>query len=170
MIAIYHSKSDELGDIMPIYDSAKQFMRNNGNLTQWTGGYPSSEVIRRDIENGNHYIGRNENGEIAVVFSFIIGEDPTYSLIDDGQWLNDELYGTIHRIASSGVQPDTMNHVLRYCFEKVGNIRIDTHVDNAPMRAALARHGFSHCGKIYIGDGSPRMAFQKVCSSHGSKE
>ena len=33
------------------------------------------------------------------VFAFILGEDPTYGVIEDGQWLSGDPYGTIHRIA-----------------------------------------------------------------------
>ncbi len=37
----------------------------------------------------------------GVSFAFILGEDPTYQQID-GAWLNDQPYGTIHRIAGNG--------------------------------------------------------------------
>jgi hypothetical protein len=32
----------------------------------------------------------------------MIGKDPTYAVIENGNWLNDEPYGVIHRIASNG--------------------------------------------------------------------
>lgn len=35
-------------------------------------------------------------------FCFIVGEDPTYAVIDNGKWLNDAPYGVIHRMASNG--------------------------------------------------------------------
>ncbi len=31
-------------------------MRSNGNMTQWTGGYPSEETIRADIDAGVGYV------------------------------------------------------------------------------------------------------------------
>lgn len=161
MIEIYHSKEEDLARIMPIYESAKRFMRQSGNLTQWTGGYPSEDVIRCDIENGNHFIGITENGVIAVVFTFIIGMDATYSLIENGEWLNSKPYGTIHRIASSGIKSNTLKRVTDFCFQKIKNIRIDTHADNTPMLSALSRLRFTQCGIIYTDDGSPRVAFQK---------
>ena len=43
-----------------------------------------------------------------------------------------------------------------------GNIRIDTHKDNKIMQGLLARHGFSYCGIIYLKNGSPRLAYQRV--------
>lgn len=147
--------------IMPVYESAKLFMRKSGNMTQWTGGYPSAEVISKDIANGNHYIVTTATGKVAVVFSFIVGADPTYSYIEDGQWLNDKPYSTIHRIASGGIQPGTLDTALDFCFKAIDNIRIDTHADNTPMLSALSRNGFTRCGIIYISDGTPRIAFQK---------
>lgn len=76
-------------------------MRSKGNLTQWNDGYPSVEIITEDIDNGNSYV-FVENDEIVGTFAFIIGEDPTYQVIEDGEWHSSKIYGTIHRIASSG--------------------------------------------------------------------
>ena len=38
--------------VMEIYDYARAFMRTNGNVTQWIGGYPSEALIRQEIEDG----------------------------------------------------------------------------------------------------------------------
>ncbi len=96
-----------------------------------------------------------------MVFTFIIGEDPTYKEIENGAWLNDKPYGTIHRIASSGRQGGMLKASVRYCAQMIDNIRIDTHADNGPMQNALHRLNFTFCGIIYVADGSPRLAFQK---------
>ena len=42
----------DLGSVMGIYDAARRFMRSTGNLTQWTGGYPSLAHAERDLKNG----------------------------------------------------------------------------------------------------------------------
>ena len=39
--------------VMEIYDYARAFMRTNGNVTQWIGGYPSEALIRQEIEDGH---------------------------------------------------------------------------------------------------------------------
>ena len=96
-----------------------------------------------------------------MVFSFILGEDPTYKVIENGQWLNDKPYGTIHRIASNGIRRRMLKACVDYCKEIIDNIRIDTHADNSPMQNALHRLKFSLCGIIYTSDGSHRLAFQK---------
>lgn len=163
---IRKSKLEDIENIMPIYESAKRFMRKNGNMTQWIGGYPSVEVIKRDIQNGNHYIATTEGGAVAFVFTFIIGDDPTYSVIEDGRWANEKPYGTIHRIASSGKASGSLKKTVDFCFSMIDNLRIDTHADNSPMLNGLKRLGFRRCGIIYTDDGSPRVAFQKENSEN----
>ena len=155
------SSSKDIERIMNVYESAKAFMRSKGNLTQWTGGYPDRETILSDITHQNHYIAEDQEGNILMVFTFIIGKDTTYSVIENGQWLNDKPYGTIHRIASSGLARGMLQMCVRHCITMIDNIRIDTHAENSPMLHALNSLGFKCCGVIYTKDGSPRLAFQK---------
>lgn len=160
-IKIRRSSADDIGRIMEVYESAKAYMRSKGNLTQWTGGYPDRDTILSDISHQNHYLADDQEGNILMVFTFIIGKDPTYAVIENGQWLNDKPYGTIHRIASSGLAGGMLQMCIRYCIAMIDNIRIDTHAENSPMLQALNRLGFKCCGVIYTDDGSPRLAFQK---------
>lgn len=160
-MTIRKSEKSDLEHIMRIYESAKNFMRSRGNPHQWINGYPSADVILHDIESGNHYVGTDSNGEIIMVFTFILGDDPTYSEIDGDGWLNDEPYGTIHRIASSGRYDGMLRRCVDFCFGLTDNIRIDTHADNIPMLSAIERLGFTRCGIIRIADGSLRTAFHK---------
>lgn len=167
---IRRSVVGDIPNIMEVYESAKRFMRSRGNLTQWVGGYPSEEVIRKDIANGNHYVEVNmDDGAIDMVFSFIMGEDPTYVSIEGGEWLNDEPYGTIHRIASMGRHAGALKRCIEFCSDKINNIRIDTHCDNAPMLKAVSENGFIRCGIIHLADGSPRIAFHRYNATSGEK-
>ncbi|MDE6554230.1 MAG: GNAT family N-acetyltransferase [Muribaculaceae bacterium] len=158
---IRRSTVRDIDRIMEVYESAKLFMRTQGNFNQWTEGYPDRETILTDIVHWSHYLAEDEEGNVLMVFSFIIGEDPTYKVIENGQWLNDKPYGTIHRIASSGLRGGMLKECIDYCKEIIDNIRIDTHADNSPMQNALHRLKFSFCGIIYTSGGSPRLAFQK---------
>ena len=160
-ISIRRSTVRDLDRIMDVYDAAKRFMRSKGNLSQWNGAYPDRDTVLTDIAHWSHYLAEDTEGNVLMVFSFIIGEDPTYEVIEGGRWLNDKPYGTIHRIASSGLRGGMLKECVDYCKEMVDNIRIDTHADNGPMQNALHRLKFSHCGLIYTRDGSPRLAFQK---------
>lgn len=156
---IRRSTHADVDTILGIYESAKRYMRANGNFEQWNGPYPSAEVILNDIAGGNHYMAFDDDGQLLVVFALIFGEDPTYRVVEGGQWLNDKPYATIHRIASAGLRGGMVDAAVAYAFERVDNVRIDTHADNCPMLDALGRLGFSHIGVIRLADGSPREAF-----------
>ena len=161
-LSIRRSTPDDIDRIMEVYESARHYMRSQGNSGQWTGGYPARDTILTDIAHWSHYLAEDEEGNILMAFTFIIGEDPTYKVIENGNWLNDKPYGTIHRIASSGMRGGMMKECVDYCKELIDNIRIDTHADNSPMQNALHRLKFRSCGIIYTADGSPRLAFQRA--------
>ena len=46
---IRNTLPEDMDRVMFIFEQARQFMRLNGNLHQWTGGYPSEEVLEADI-------------------------------------------------------------------------------------------------------------------------
>ena len=76
-------------------------MADSGNPTQWGDSYPPQEMLEEDIDSNRLFV-YTVNGRLEAVFAFILGPDPTYAKIEDGQWLNDEVpYGTIHRLAST---------------------------------------------------------------------
>ncbi len=158
-MVIEKSKIGNLNEIMRIYEYARGIMRENGNPNQWKDVNPPKETIIADIENGHHY-SMWKDDEICGVFAFIIGEDETYRFID-GKWLNEEIYGTIHRVASSGRVRGIFEVCLAFCESKIPNIRIDTHEDNKIMQHLVEKNGFQECGIITVADGSPRKAYQK---------
>ncbi|MDE6498997.1 MAG: GNAT family N-acetyltransferase [Muribaculaceae bacterium] len=136
-------------------------MRSYGNLTQWAGAYPARADVEADVAAGNLYVAEDADGRVVMVFAFIPGEDPTYNRIE-GAWFNDEVYGTIHRIATDGSVAQCFDRAVSFCLSRTDNIRIDTHRDNIPMLNALRRTGFTRCGVIICADGTPREAFQMV--------
>lgn len=154
--------ADDIDAIFACYEIARQTMRASGNHSQWTNGYPSREIIAEDIAAGVSYVGEDDEGPIVMAFAFIIGDDPTYSVIEDGKWLNDLPYGTIHRLGSDGTHHGVLRTCVEFCSRIIGNIRLDTHTDNSIMRHAAEKLGFERCGIIYCADGSPRIAYQKM--------
>lgn len=197
----------DLGAAMAIYEQARQRMRDAGNHEQWVNGYPSEDVIRYDIANGNSYVivkypgptiensgdltiensgglavekssnlaveNRGDStieksgdlaienrGEIVGIFTFIVGDEPTYDVIE-GEWPDDLPYGTIHRIAGVVGCKGIADAALDFCRSFNVNIRIDTHRDNTPMLGWINSRGFTYCGIIYVSDGTPRLAFQR---------
>ena len=51
---------------------------------------------------------------------------------------------------------------MRWCGERISNIRIDTHRDNRIMQKLISRSGFSYCGIILLADGAERLAYQRI--------
>ncbi len=158
---IRNTRIEDLDTVMDIYDQAREYMRQNGNLNQWINGYPRRELIMKDIEEKCSYVCEDQD-RIVCVFRFTAGTDPTYLNIYEGQWLNDEPYGVVHRIASASRQKGAASYCLDWCFAQTGNIRIDTHADNHIMQNLLLKNGYTRCGNIYLEDGAPRIAFHKV--------
>ncbi len=151
---------EDLDTVMEIYDHARQYMRQHGNHNQWINGYPSTELITEDILEKRSYV-CVEEGQIVGVFCFTEGVDPTYIKIYDGEWLDEEPYGVIHRIASASHGKGVASYCLDWCYEQCHNIRIDTHEDNKVMQKFLQKNGYISCGTIYLESGAPRVAFQK---------
>ncbi len=158
MITIHHTRASDLDTIMDIFHFAKQRMREFGNKSQWINGYPSTEIVIKDIEGSNSYLIKSDN-KILGIFTFIVGDEPNYSNID-GEWPDNKTYGTIHRIASAPGATGVADIALDFCKKSGVNIRIDTHADNAPMLGWIAKRGFTYCGIIHVEDGTPRKAFQ----------
>lgn len=148
----------DIDTVLDIFEYARLKMRQSGNMTQWVNGYPSLDAVMKDIEDGTGYI-IEEDGAIAGVFTFVIGEDPFYADIQ-GQWLDNKPYGTIHRIASAPGRRGIADTALEFCMKSGVGIRIDTHADNIPMLGWIAKHGFRYCGIVHVADGTPRRAFQ----------
>ena len=157
---IRNTQISEIDSVMEIYSIARAFMRNSGNPNQWGDGYPSRQLIESDIANNFSYV-IEDRGEIIGTFFFKQGEDPTYLKIYGGEWINNDKYGVIHRIAVKYQGRNIISQAFNFCFGIINNIRIDTHRDNIPMQKALEKHGFRYCGIIYLESGDERVAYQR---------
>ena len=151
---------DDIPVLMDVFRKARCIMRSSGNMHQWNDGYPSEEIVRRDIDNGHCYV-LCEDGKVVATMAFIPGPDTTYAVIYDGCWLSDEPYHVIHRIAVAEPGHNAARTLLDWGFGRVKSIRIDTHKDNVIMQHVLSKYGFTHCGMILLANGDPREAYQK---------
>ena len=149
----------DLDRIMEIYRSAQDFMIRSGNPGQWGHLYTAPELVRDDIGAGRCHVIRDETA-VRGVFALFEGEEPTYRIIEDGAWLNDGPYVTIHRLAGDGQVHGVFRCAAEYCKRKYANIRIDTHAKNLVMQRQIEKNGFVRCGTIHVADGSPRLAYQ----------
>ena len=115
MVQIRKAKMEELEQILALFTQAKEFMAKNGNPTQWPKNYPSEEMIRKDIAEGNFYVG--VEAEMELIFHFHVGEEPNYKEIYKGAWHRNEAYGVIHRVVSSGKIPGLAQICFQFCKE-----------------------------------------------------
>ena len=156
---IRNARPGDWDDIMEIYAIARGFMKTTGNPTQWGDTFPPEDMVREDIQLQQNYVVELD-GRVQAVFALIPGVDPTYVVIE-GAWLNDEPYAAVHRVASRGEVKGLTDLILNWALEQYDNIRIDTHEDNVPMQRAITRNGFAPCGRVWMEDGSPRIAYHK---------
>ncbi|MDP4133229.1 MAG: GNAT family N-acetyltransferase [Bacillota bacterium] len=166
------AKISDFDSCMKLYENGREYMRLNGNVSQWVNGYPSDELVAQDIKEGGLYL--CEDGEMPkAVFYLGFEHEPTYNLIYNGKWTNNRPYVVIHRIAvdndshRKGICSNCFDFALKEAKKRdILNIRIDTHKDNVPMQGTVLKYGFSYCGIIYIEDGSERLAYQfeNLCS------
>ncbi|MBR6595275.1 MAG: N-acetyltransferase [Oscillospiraceae bacterium] len=159
---MYQIRKAEMADlprILEIYAYAREFMASTGNPNQWRKTNPPRETLEADIPAGNLFV--LEDQGIHGVFAYFTEPDPTYAHIQDGAWLDDSPYGTIHRIAGDG-SGGVFGAALDFAIRQNPHVRIDTHEDNKVMQHILQKHGFQRCGIIYLVNGEPRIAFEKV--------
>lgn len=174
-MSVRDAEITDIERLMEIFLSAKGIMRACGNLNQWSDTYPDLGTVRHDIEEGVCKVLCDENGDITATMAFIPGPDHTYSMIHDGEWLNDEPYYVIHRIAASESGKNSARILLDWAFERLKDlsdncgspysIRIDTHEDNVIMHHILEKYGFRRCGIIYLDNGNPRTAYIRSIKS-----
>lgn len=155
--SIRKAQREDLPRIEEIYAYARKFMAETGNPNQWGTTTPRSSQLEEDIRKGDLYV-QTHNNIIHGVFYFYIGPDPTYGVIEDGQWRSDTPYGTIHRIAGDG-SGGVLAAAVAFGKKLINHIRIDTHHDNKIMQHAVAKQGFRRSGIIHLENGSPRIAY-----------
>ena len=150
----------ELPRIGQIYEYARIFMAQTGNPNQWGTSHPPMAQLKKDIEEQRLFTVK-AGEEIHGVFYFCVEEDPTYAEIFHGAWHESKPYGVIHRIASDG-NGGILNAAVEFASSRIDYLRIDTHEDNHVMQRAVTKLGFQYCGIIYIADGTPRLAYDRV--------
>ena len=156
----------DVPQLMKMYAYARDFMAKTGNPNQWgPNNWPPEELIHNDIKEGNSYVCVNDAGNVIGTFYYIEGKDiePTYINIEDGAWIDDSVYGVIHRLASDGSEKGIGKFCIDWAFSQCNHLRVDTHTDNKVMQNLFAKLGFKKCGIIHvIQDNYPRYAYEKL--------
>jgi len=162
MLTIRTATLQDLPAIMQVLRAGRNIMLESGNLNQWPEGYPTEEMVRADIGPGYGKV-MEEDGAVMAYFACIPSPDPTYAVIEGGNWLDDRKpYYVIHRIAKLPQAHGVFLTMMSFLDGITDNIRIDTHKDNHIMQHNLAQYGFSYCGIIHIASGAERLAYQRL--------
>ncbi|MEY8253670.1 GNAT family N-acetyltransferase [Clostridium perfringens] len=164
------AKISDLDQIVEIIELSKKYLKET-KVDQWQDGYPAKEDLRKDIESGNSYVLTNKDEIVATTVISLEGES-TYNLIFNGEWITNEDYIVMHRVAvhdkykGKGIFKELIKEAESLALNKgISSIKIDTHRDNISMQRAVVKNDFQKCGIIYLEDGSERIAFEKVLKS-----
>ena len=159
-------KADAIS-IMNIVKQAQDYLKEQ-KVDQWQNNYPNIDTIKHDIYNGNSYVILKDNcviGTVAVIFT---GEK-TYDTIYNGNWISNNQYAVIHRMAIEpnnkglGLSSVILENIEELCHDRgISSIKVDTHKENIAMQKFLQKSGFQYCGVIYLEDGNERVAFEKI--------
>ena len=67
MLQVRKTIPEETDRLMRIYEEGRGIMRESGNLRQWTDGYPTREIVEKDVADGNSYVCVDEAETTAEV-------------------------------------------------------------------------------------------------------
>lgn len=162
MLTVRTGVPADIPAIMKVLEAGRSIMLESGNLNQWPAGYPTEEMVRKDIGPGYGKV-MEEDGKVVAYFACIPSPDPTYAVIEGGHWVDDRKpYYVVHRIAKLPHVHGVFQAMMDYLDGITDNIRIDTHKDNHIMQHHLSKYGFTYCGIIYIASGAERLAYQRL--------
>ncbi len=164
------STEADLPSMMRIIHMAQAAVGTLG-VDQWQDGYPTETDLRKDMALGWGHV-LEKDGQVIATAAISFEPEPTYEVVEDGEWTSDEPYAVVHRVAvddkckGQGLTRELLHATEQMCRARgVRFIRIDTHPDNSPMRRMLEKNGFTACGTIYIrplhNNFSRRVAYER---------
>lgn len=165
------AEKKDLARIWEITNMAKAQLKGLG-LDQWQTGYPSLLNWQEDVAQGMAYVVL-EDEKILGAFAYQLTPDVSYGIIENGSWLTDGPYASMHRvIVADGCKGKGLaGKMFAYGFSMAkrdgfSSVRIDTHPGNIPMQHALKKAGFVACGDIYLAvgpeKGERRIGFERL--------
>ena len=92
-------------------------MKRTGNPNQWKENAPQKSA-------GSGYPGRTAicrptGNRMTGVFALVIGKDPTYAQIEQGAWISESEYGTLHRVAGDGTVHGLFRRIVLFQKKKL---------------------------------------------------
>ena len=173
-MTVRRTKTTDIDAVMSVIEEARRTIAALG-IDQWQNGSPNRDMIAEDVALEQGYC-VEANGKIVGTFALLEHGEPVYDEILDGAWLTADkqtdgsyAYLAIHRVAvavaarGTGVSTAMMDYAAEVARAQGRNsLRIDTHRGNVVMRRMLEKHGFVHCGTVYLTGGDERVAYERV--------
>ncbi|MBO0476093.1 GNAT family N-acetyltransferase [Vagococcus sp. DIV0080] len=149
-------KENDLEQILAVIDSGRKQLASR-NIPQWRNNEgPNKAVIMTDLQLEEGYV-LLEDKEIVGYGTITKGKQEGYEPIKNGEWLGEEAYVSLHRIAIKETikERGKGQFLLSYLIleaQKQGytDIRIDTHPLNIPMQKVIQKAGFNFRGEIVL--------------------
>ena len=157
---------EEFPAIMEIINQAKARRKTDGS-NQWQDGYPNLETIGSHYYKKAGYVLVNENQKIVGYSAVLVNDEPAYLNIE-GQWLSNNEFIVIHRVAihddflGKGLAIMIFRKIEELAISKnVYSIKVDTNFDNLAMLHIFNKLEYQYCGQVYF-RGSARRAYEKI--------
>ena len=162
---------------------------------QWDENYPTVPILENDVRRGWGYVlvpekdtpvqnvydeatpffndhTGTDNGtsrqDIIAYGAVVFDGEPAYKGLWDGQWLSEQPYVVLHRLAVAdrwkrqGMAVRYMQAVCDLALSRgIRSFKVDTNYDNFYMQRVFSRLGFTYCGRIRY-DAGERMAYEKL--------
>lgn len=155
---------EDIDSIMAIIRDAQRALAELG-IDQWQDGYPTRDIILRDIDLGQGYLCDDPTVGIIGYSAIVLTGEEAYRQIDASQWNTSSDYVVVHRLCvrNDVRRRGTATELMQYAITKAkeanfNGFRIDTHKGNIRMLSLLERLGFKHTGRILYESGE-REAF-----------
>ena len=162
---IRKSRLEDIDSIMKIIEDGSKFLKSM-KVNQWQDGYPAREDILVDIRDGISYVLVDED-RIVATMALVYGVDKTYNYIEGGEWMYEDDYSTVHRLAvdnefkGRGYGEKMFDFARALSSENgIKYMRIDTHQHNIPMQKLIKKSGYDYRGVIYLANGDKRSAYE----------
>lgn len=142
----------DIPEILEIITDARKQINDLG-FKQWTNDYPNAQTFINDIANNELYV-EDKSGVIAVM-ALVKSINHDYNKID-GNWLSNNKYYTIHRLAVKAeyrhlkIAQSLFNFAYDEALKAGVNLRIDTHPKNLPMQNLIKKMNYVYCGVIFL--------------------
>lgn len=160
---------EDMPAIWDIILQAKAQMYREGKH-QWDENYPTIQILKNDVMQGwGHVLVPSDCRTDIIAYGAVVFDgEPAYSDLRDGNWLSEQPYVVLHRLAVAdrwkrqGMAQRYMHAVIDIALSHgIRSFRVDTNYDNLYMQKLFDRLGFRYCGRITY-DAGQRMAYEKL--------